>query len=356
MDNAEAREWLDTAWSAALAAEATDPDPAIDRLVNSKVTSIRYAVITQLLGKVANPDRSLVYLQSGTDEPGAWNARSFCDSVVVPWVTENHDVIGTSSEPYASKPLRRLRLERDMPDVRNKAEWAALFDFFDPLDHATPVEAQKALTRCLESVARRLSGQTFKYQIPLRVSLPGLRQALETFLGESSGGFRPLAVTAAMMRVLGRGFSIFSRVTSQGVNEADAASGAPGDVMCYDEDDHMILAVEVKDRELTLSDVKAFTRKARESDKRLSNLLFAAPSIREREIDSIHDAVAAAWASGQNVYQMDIIDLAVAAFVLLSEEWRPELLREIGKELDDRGDHAHRKAWQDRLVALAEQN
>ena len=347
---------MDAAWSKALAADATDPDREIDRLVDSNVTSIRYAVITQLLGKVALPDRSLMYLQSGTDEPGAWNARSFCDSVVVPWVSENQYVLGTSAEPYASKPLRRLRLEHDMPDVRSKAEWSALFDFFDPLDKATPVEVQKALKRCLESVARRLSKQSFKYQVPLRVSLPGLQEALETFIGEPSGGLRPLAVAAALMRVLGRGFSIFACVTSQGINEADVASGAPGDVMCYDDDDNMILAIEVKDRELTLSDVKTFTRKARESDKKLSNLLFAAPRVREQECESIRDFIAAAWAAGQNVYQLDVINLAMAAFVLLAEEWRPILLREIGKELDDRGDHAHRKAWQDRLTALAEQN
>ena len=42
-----------------------------------------------------------------------------------------------------------------------------------------------------------------------------------------------MVVAAALMQVLGEGFSLFSRVESQGVNEADAATGVPGDVMCY---------------------------------------------------------------------------------------------------------------------------
>lgn len=63
-----------------------------------------------------------------------------------------------------------------------------------------------------------------------------------------------------------------------------------------------------------------------------------------------------AWASGLNIYQIDVIELAVAAFMLLGEEWRPVFLREIGRELDNRGDHAHRHEWHDILSKLTEDN
>ena len=344
MNNAEAREWLDAAWDKALDAGSAEPDDVIDRLINSKVTSIRYAIVTQLLGKIADANRSLLCVQSGDEQEfGAWNARSFCDAVIVPWVSENHDVLGTSTEPYASKPLRRPRLDEGV--VRDKAEWAALVAFLTPLDSAAVTELEKAFIRCLESMARRLASQSFKYRIPMRASLSQLCQALVAFLGEPSGGLRPLAVTAAMMRVLGRAFSLFSRVESQGVNEADSLTGAPGDVMCYDDSDNMVLAVEVKDRALTLSDVRSSTRKARESSAGLSNLLFAAPAIQAAESDRIQESMATAWASGLNVNRIDVVELAAAAFALLEENWRQVFLREIGKELDDRGDHAHRRAW-----------
>jgi len=112
VNNSEARAWLDAEWSKALeknAAQVGDIDEQLDRLVNSRVSSVRYALITQLLGKLTDPKRSLMCLQSGSSDPGAWNARSFCDAVIVPWVSENQNVLGTSAEPYASKPLRRER-------------------------------------------------------------------------------------------------------------------------------------------------------------------------------------------------------------------------------------------------------
>jgi len=134
------------------------------------------------------------------------------------------------------------------------------------------------------------------------------------------------------------------------VNEADATSGTPGDIMCYDKEGHMVLAVEVKDRSLTLADVRASTRKAQESDTALSGLLFATPCILEQDRNTIQESMVATWASGLNVYQADIVDLARSAFVLLSEEWRPRLLRDIGNELDTRGDHEHRRAWHALLI------
>lgn len=163
-----------------------------------------------------------------------------------------------------------------------------------------------------------------------------------------------MAVATAMMQTLGDEFSIFARIESQGVNESDVASGVTGDVMCYDENDQMVLAVEVKDRTLTLADVRTSTRKERESDPALSDLLFAAPSIKAKDRVGIHESTMAAWASGLNVYQVDIVDLAASVFVLLPEEWRPKLLRQIGKELDMRGDHKHRRAWYSLLSAFGE--
>ena len=60
MDTAEAREWLDRTWEKALKTDDEAPDPEVDRLVNSDVVSIRYAVLTQLLGKIADRKRSLL--------------------------------------------------------------------------------------------------------------------------------------------------------------------------------------------------------------------------------------------------------------------------------------------------------
>ncbi len=307
-----------------------------------------------MLGKIANEQRSLLSLQLGTGQfPGDWDARSFCSAVIVPWVADNHDILGKSPDPYVNNPLRRRRLDEGTHQLRYKQEWDVLVSFLAPLDSSGRIKLKSAFIRCLESAARRLAAQSFVYQIPIRVSLPQMIRVLEAFLSDASGGLRPLVVTAALMTILGRGFSLFANVSSQGLNEADSSSGAPGDVMCKDEDGNIILAIEVKDRNLTLADVRSSTQKARASSDPLSNLLFASPSIRDDQREAICETMETAWASGLNISQIGVVDLTYATFSLLSEDWRPRLLREIGAELDSRADHEHRRAWHDLLSNIS---
>lgn len=76
MTNEEARRWLDQEWAIALERQSP-PDPEIDSLADSRVVSIRYALVTQLLGKIADPGRNLLTIQLSALEEGAWDARSF---------------------------------------------------------------------------------------------------------------------------------------------------------------------------------------------------------------------------------------------------------------------------------------
>ena len=55
MDHRDVREWLDEAWNEAVHESVTDSDPEVDALANSDVSSIRYALVTQMLGKIADP-------------------------------------------------------------------------------------------------------------------------------------------------------------------------------------------------------------------------------------------------------------------------------------------------------------
>ena len=63
MTEQELKCWLENQWDQVLSARASDPDQEIDCFVNSSVASIRYAILTQLLGKHAEPTRDLLCLQ-----------------------------------------------------------------------------------------------------------------------------------------------------------------------------------------------------------------------------------------------------------------------------------------------------
>ena len=352
MDAEGARAWLDGEWAVALEAGDDEPDAEIDRLANSKGVAVRYALVTQLLGKIADPARDLRSVQLADGSGGAWDARSFSTSVVVPWVADSQHVLGTSAEPYASKPLRRERLEHDMSNVLYKADWNALVALFDSLEGQGHEAIKATFRRVLRSLVRRLAEQSFGYAIPQRISLHRLQVILSELLATPSGGLRPQAVTTALMRTIGEAFALFSKVESQGINEADAAGGVPGDVLCYCRDDteRLCLVVEVKDMELTLGHVDATRVKAKQADVGLANVLFTVPGIREADQEQIASRVANEWAAGMNVYTISIAALVDALFILADESWRVRLLREVGEELDVRRDQPARKAWHDLLL------
>lgn len=344
MTDDELSEWLDRRWQEAQR-NSHDDDPEVDRFVDSTVLSIRYAFITQLVGKHAEPARDLLCLQKregseaeeGVQEDGGrWDPRSFCAKFIVPWVQRNQAVLGTSTDPYVNNPLRRPRLDSGMNSLMHRSEWQALVDFLGSLQQEGDKQSvERAVDRCLRSIARRLMRQSLEYPVPNRVSLDRLYSLLVDYLAESSHGLRPQVVATALFRVLGEAFGLFDNVAGQGLNEADAATGAPGDIICRNEDGSLVLAVEVKDRTLRLTDLRAAIRKARTSD--LRNLLFTVPSVAASDEEAIRSSIADEWGKGINVYHLPIESLVHSVFVLLDESWRVRLLDAIGVELDSRG-------------------
>ncbi len=340
MNEDELRQWLDNRWEDVLADYAGDPDPEVDRFVDSSIVSIRYAFLTQLLGKHADPARDLLCLQSGgrssrAESAGRWDPRGFCARVVVPWVQGNQGVLGTSADPYVNKPLRRPRLDQGTESLRNRKEWKALVDLLGALQSASDAAmVEDAIIRGLRSIARRLRNQHVDYPVPMRIGLDHLCSILDRYLAVSNGGLRPMIVATALMRTIGRAFALFPKVESQGVNEADAATNMPGDVMCYGQDGTLALAIEVKGNELTLVELEATVAKARTG--RVANILFATPGLAAADSEAIEARVMEEFAQGSNIYQTSIQSLARNSFMLLGEDWRILFLQAVCEELDVR--------------------
>ena len=364
MNTDEAAAWLNDQWQRALAGPAAEIDPAIDRFVNVDVISIRFAIVTQLLGKIADPRRDLLCLQKGVTRPAdaaaasRWDPRSFCVRVVVPWNRKNEQVLGGSGDPYVNNPLRRPRLDEGLENVHagTRDDWIALAEYLHVLQQQDDEDAVEfSFRQCLRSVAARLARQRFEYPTPNRASLGQLCELLDRYLATPSGGLRPQAVTTALMRVLGRAFSIFVRVEGQAVNAADRARNVPGDVMCYgvgpDGQEEIRLVVDAKSDRLRLTELQGSVVKARTGN--VSNFLFAAPGFRADEQAAMERIIDEEFAQGLNVYVTSIQRLARTSFVLLAEVHRTEFMQEVGRELDSRAaSPAHRRAWSDLLANL----
>src|SRR5438105_10434701 len=89
-------------------------------------------------------------------------------------------------------------------------------------------------------------------------------QLAEEFLRERSGGDRALALSGALFDAIGIHFKLFATVNRARINASDEATGQAADLECVSEQNHVVLAVEVKDRTLTLTDVEGTLQKSRQ--------------------------------------------------------------------------------------------
>ena len=121
-DRDRAKELLAQHWRDVVRGEATttvDPEvrQRIKMLFASERVSFTYCPLTQLLGKLTDHRLDALCLQRGDNSESHWDPRSFATRVVVPWVRDNQDVLGTSPDPYVSNPLRQPRILPNPPNV-----------------------------------------------------------------------------------------------------------------------------------------------------------------------------------------------------------------------------------------------
>lgn len=333
-----AMEWLNEAWNQALVSASNELDPEMDALCKSSLVSIRYALLTQLLGKHADHSRDALCLQrgdaEGAAEAGRWDPRGFCTAVVVPWVQATDNVLGTSPDPYVNKPLRRKRMDDWSVALRSRESWEQLVTLLsDVEEHDDPAYTEATLRRCLLGITRRYAELNIAYAVPNRISSDQCESVFAQFVAQASGGEAPLIAATALFRIIGRRFGLFDEVSRQRINEADTATGAPGDIQCFQgSPPRVVLSVEVKDRELTLLDLNTSIAKARQAG--VTELLFAAPSVVAADIKSADDRVRDEWAQGTNVYRLSLTELLHVVVALAGENARVALMREIGEEIN----------------------
>ena len=335
-----------------------EPDPAIDceidSLIRCSVVSIRYALVTQLLGKLSDHNRDALSIQRGDPETaeaaGRWDARSFCQTHVVPWVTEAGQVLGTSPDPYVNNPLRRPRLDAGYEPRRDRELWDRLAVILQEVqEQEDPAFTESKLRLCLASLSIQYRELAVPFDVPQRISLEATSRLVAGYLSEPSGGERAQIVVAALMRTISERFGIFNRVERQGINEADAANDRPGDVVCF-QGDTQVFAVEVKDRTVTLQDVDTVIGKARRSN--VTEVLFASASPEANE-PAILAKAQNEFGLGVNVYQLEIQNLLRVVLTIAGEPSRTRFLTLVGNELNDRVTQpAHKLAWRDSLRDL----
>lgn len=354
-----ARRRLEELWAgvdaeaASSVAESRLPSDVIDamrRSINSATKTYRYVLPTQLLAKLIDPAVDCRVLQAESGLPGAFDARSLCHDVIVPFDRANHNVLGGSTEPYVNNPVRIPAIVKQHRRAqKNKAGFDDLQTVLD-YTQTHPRLIAKLVVSVLQLIKERLGQVVITYPTPNRISAKKLIQLLQDFLEERTGGNRLQPVASALFECLGQRWGIYAVVNSASVNAADASTGSAADLECVDDHGQVVLAVEVKDRQLTLRHVQDKLPAMRA--KGISELLFLVQGgVEDADVAAVDALTDQEFTSGQNVYVADFWEFLRAAVVLLGEQGRRELLEVIGKRLDaERVDFVHRQAWRNQLA------
>jgi hypothetical protein len=326
---------------------------AISRSVNSDTKSYRYVLPTQLTAKLADSARDARSLQAGSGLAGAFDARTFAHEVVVAFDKANNIVLGGAPAPYLNNPLRVPSVTAATSKAqRDKTGWQDLVNVLDQVQaKGDPAFTETVLEQTLIEVHRRLADVRVDYPAPLRVSLLRTMKVLDEFLSESSGGDRPQAVATALFEIIGERFGRWDQVRRAQINEADLAKGRVADLECL-KGDAIVMAVEVKDRELRAADVDEKVASARAQGVR-EVLFVAQQGVDKKEREDIFDRIEREFASGANVYITSIVAQVAETLALLGEDVRVELLKRVSQQLEEsRADIRHRRRWAELLRAL----
>ncbi len=356
-----AAELLARNWSELLALplDQMPADPEIEavvrKILEGKEIGWRYSIYIQVLGKAANFKLNALCLQDKFEGDGAWDAREFAKSVVVPWNVTAGAPLGQSGDPYVSNTFRHpsygpeMRRDRKSPELYDLAE-----GIIQKAEHATSPKAVEALLRLiLAELRRHLQGKDLDYPAPKRVSLAVCMNCIDEYLAAKSGGARLQALVFAAFRTLASETGAYSRVESRHVNAADAASGAAGDIECW-RANQLRMAVEVKDRALSLSQVQESIAKARINE--VSELLFVVRSSQLLPADeqaAMSILIDKEFTAGPNLYVESAASFFSRFFLFLLEDGRRKFLLDTGVALQlQKADFQHRLAWSAAVRAL----
>ena len=175
---------------------------------------------------------------------------------------------------------------------------------------------------------------------------------VESYLHERTGGLRMQVVAIGLFRSIGETFGLYAEVRSAKINAADASTGNSVDLECTDKRGNIVIGVEVKDRELRLSDLQSKLPAIRERG--IGEILFLIQGDRPNtnQVD-INQTVERQFPSGHNIYLAELNQFLHACLILFGERGRRNFVRHVGQALDEfSGEISHRQRWAELLDAI----
>ena len=294
--------------------------------------TFRYMLFTGLLASVSDRRLHPRCLQMNAQVPGAFDARSLCQKVVVPFEKKMlNGRLGASNEPFANKSARFAMIKKTN-NVRKGQDKKALFMLYDVLEFVrtapekTRVKVFKYALYVITKLPPNISSVTALP--PMDTSDIGTDEFFD-FFEAHTGGVSAVATLAAALALR---YGPAAKLKVHPANESGASSKEVGDIdisFCNGRQ----FAVEVKDKTYTDVDVNHACEKALAAGVR--KLIFAIGASAER-VRVQEGALRDVWAErGVELSFLRISEHLGVTMAISDAECRYQMAARIGEMLDE---------------------
>jgi hypothetical protein len=320
---------------------------AADRLFASPTQSYREALLgcglARILDKTINI--RLPYVNQGAN---AFNGRTLDERVVNPFLQDR--MIPCSKGPYLASFRRSVKFTPETArGLRDKEGYNALLDYLTALEAAAGPEVRNLVLYLLfRFVVLRHSANILLSRLS-RLSLEQYQILVGKLLQVQSGGLIPVLLSVAVLRTIKECYQLSWEIESQGINVADKASGAGGDISIT-QNGNVILAIEVTERPIEKTRVvSTFNTKIVRSG--IGDYLFIYSSSTPTE--DARQAARTYFSHGHEINFLQVSDWIINLLGTMGAKCRAIFTQEVLKLFDARDVPATVKlAWNDIVKEL----
>ena len=191
------------------------------------------------------------YVKQGRN---AFNGRTLDEKVVNPFLHDKR--IPSSKGPYLSAFRRSVQFDAETrKGVREKKSYDAFLTLIAYLERSSRGAAlQSFLAHLLYSFAKLREAADVPLAKLQRISLDQYNALISGLLASASGGRYPVLLIVSAFKTIKEFFSLEWEISYQGINVADAAAGAGGDITITS-GGRVLMAAEVTERPVDRSRV-----------------------------------------------------------------------------------------------------
>jgi hypothetical protein len=204
-------------------------------------------------------------LQAHSELDGAYDARSLCHKVLVPFEkNEMQGRLGASNEPFLNKPARfpEVSLENAVRKGRDRDMLEKLYGVLERLNKASSNQIFEAFLYGIKATLNRptLLANEISFP-PINITQADIIHLIFEYLTNCSGGETAASAYGALLRLLETPSG--NRVKIHPANQAGSSSNEVGDIDVYNEN-ILLYAVEVKDKIFSGTDIDHAIQKVKE--------------------------------------------------------------------------------------------